>query len=104
MGLAGDRDFVPVALPDRIVIEIVRRRDLHAAGAKRGIGVLVGDDRNASTGQRQFDEFAEEVSVAFVVRIDGQCAVTEHGLGAGSRYHQMALAVGQRVAHVPHVA
>ena len=35
-----------VALADLEIVEVVRRRDLHRAGAFFGIGIFVGDDRN----------------------------------------------------------
>ena len=39
--------LVAVALPHCVVVEVVRRRDLDAAGAELRIDVLVGDDRDA---------------------------------------------------------
>ena len=45
------RQVVPLA--DLEVVEVVRRRDLHRAGALLGIGVVVGDDRDAPADQRQ---------------------------------------------------
>ena len=37
-----------VALADLVVVEVVRRRDLDAAGAELRVDVLVGDDRNVA--------------------------------------------------------
>ena len=48
-----------VALTDFIVVEVVRRRDLDAAGAELGVDVLVGDDRDEPIGQRQRDLLAD---------------------------------------------
>ena len=42
-----------VALADLEVVEVVRRRDLHRAGALLGVGIFVGDDRDAAADQRQ---------------------------------------------------
>ena len=41
-----DRQIVPAA--DLEIVEVVRRRDLHRAGAGLRIGVFVGDDRDAA--------------------------------------------------------
>ena len=42
-----------VALADLEVVRVVRRGDLHRAGAELRVDVLVGDDRDAPAGQRQ---------------------------------------------------
>ena len=42
-----------VALADLEVVEVVRRRDLHRAGALLGIGIVVGDDRDQAADERQ---------------------------------------------------
>ena len=104
MRLVGDRVLIAVALPHGVVVEVVCRRDLDAAGAELRVGMFVGDDRDTATGERQFDQFADQVPVALVLGVHRDRAVAEHGLRAGGGDHQMALAVGQRVAHVPHVA
>ena len=43
----------PVPLADLEVVEVVRRRDLHRAGALLGIGIFVGEDRDLAPDQRQ---------------------------------------------------
>ena len=45
------RQVVPLA--DLEIVEVVRRRDLHRAGALLRIGVFVADDRDAAADQRQ---------------------------------------------------
>ena len=45
------RQIVPLA--DLEIVEVMRRRDLHRAGAFFRIGVVVADDRNAAADQRQ---------------------------------------------------
>ena len=44
-----------VALPHFVVVGVVRRRDLDAAGAERRIGPFVGDQRDLAARQRQRD-------------------------------------------------
>ena len=43
----------PLSLADLEVVRVVRRRDLHDAGAERGVGVRVRDDRDLEPGDRQ---------------------------------------------------
>ena len=71
------------ALADLPVVEVVGRGDLDRAGALLGVGVGVGDDRDAPPDQRQADGLADEVGVARIVGVDGDAGVAEHGLGAG---------------------
>ena len=42
--------------------------------------------------------------VTFVLGIDGDRRVAEHGLGTGGGYHDVLVAAGDRVADVPEVA
>ncbi len=48
------------ALTHPPVVEIVRGRDLHGAGALRGIGIVVGHDRDAAADQRQDHLFPDQ--------------------------------------------
>ncbi len=93
--------FQAVALPDLIVVEIVRRRDLHAAGPELGIDVLIGDDWNGAPRQGQFELLADQALVALIARVHRNCHVPQHGLGTGGRHHHAAAAVGQRIADLP---
>ncbi len=80
-----------VALADFVVVEIMRRRDLHAAGAEFLVDVLVGNDRNLSAGERQFHHFADEMLVALIVRMHRDGGVAEHGFRACGGDDQMFL-------------
>src|SRR5690606_17515426 len=71
-----------VALADFIVVEVVGRGDLHAAGAELGVAVVVGDDRDAAAHQRQLDVAADQRLVALVFRVHGHGGVAEHGFRA----------------------
>ena len=48
---------------DLEIVEVVRRRDLHRAGALLRVGVLVGDDRDAAADQRQDRGLADQMPV-----------------------------------------
>jgi hypothetical protein len=97
-----------VALADRVVVEVVRRRDLHAAGAEFLVDVLVGDDRDGAVAQRQFQHPADQVGVALVARIDGDGDVAQQRLGTrgGDRQAAQAVdrAVGEFIDDMPHRA
>ncbi|MNF76730.1 hypothetical protein D3C84_588550 [compost metagenome] len=99
-----------MAFADFVVVEVMGRGDLHAAGAELGIAIVVGDDRDASAYQRQLDVGADQRLVALVVRVYRDGAVAEHGFRAGGGDYQVVLAVGglvavgQGVAQVPQAA
>lgn len=99
-----------VAFADFVVVEIVRRGDLHAAGAFFHIGVFVADDADAAADQRQNDLFADQVFIARIFRVDRHAGIAQHGFRTGGGDHQVVFAlggfraVGQRVAQVPHGA
>ncbi len=90
-----------VALADLVVVEVVGRRDLHAAAAEGRIDVIVGDDRDLAPGQRQAQGLAHEVPVALVLGVHRDRDVAEHGLRSRRRDDQVARAVGERIAQVP---
>ncbi len=52
-------ELVPLA--DLVVVEIVRRRDLHAAGAELSVDVAVGDDGDQPLGERQPQALSDQV-------------------------------------------
>jgi len=104
VGLRGDGVLVPVTQPDLVVVEIVSRGDLYAAGAELRIHVLISDHGDASAGEGQLDHLAEEVLVALIARVHGQGAVAEHGLRAGRGHDKVSGPIGQRIAHVPEMA
>ena len=77
------RQIVPPA--DLEIVEVVRRRDLDRARAFFRIGIVVGDDRNSASDQRQNHMLADQVRVALIVRMHRDRAVAEHGLGPRGR-------------------
>ncbi len=93
-----------VALADVVVIEVVRGRDLDAAGAEVGVDIVIADNRDLAVRQRQADHLADHVAVARVFRVYRHGGIAEHGFRARGGDHKMPGAVGQRVAEVPHVA
>ena len=93
-----------MALADRIVVGVVRRRHLHRAGAELAVDVVVGDDRDDPVRQRQPHAAADEAAVALVFGMDHHRHVAEHRLRPRRRHHQLAAAVLERIADVPQEA
>ncbi len=102
-----------VALSDRIVVGVVRRRDLDHPGAELAVDVGVGDDRDLAVAQGQPDGLADELGVALVVGVHHHRGVAEHGLGPrrgdDQRIEpggglQAAVRIDQRIADVPEEA
>ena len=60
--------FETVTGTDGVIVEIMRRSDFHATGSEFLVDVLVGDDRDFTIGQRQFDRLADQSLVTFVFR------------------------------------
>ena len=96
---------------DLEIVEVMRRRDLDRARAFFGIGIFVGDDRNAAADQRQDHVLADQMRVAFVVRMHRDRGVAEHGLGPrGGDHDEGRGIVGieglafQRIAQIPEAA
>ena len=101
----------PVPLADLEVVEVVRRRDLHRAGALLGIGVFVGNDRDLAADERQLHLGAglEQRRVARIVRMHGNAGIAQHRLRARRGDDDVVLVVArhllrQRIAEVVHVA
>ena len=99
-----------VALADGVVVEIVSRGDLDAAGAELGVHVAVADDGDFASDKGQPRAGADQVAVARVVRVHGEPGVAEHRFRSRRRDHDVVRAFGrapavqQRVADVPEVA
>ena len=90
-----------VALPHFIVIEIMGRRDLDAAGAELRVHVVVGYHRDGAVRQGQFHCLPHQFPVTLVVRVYRHRSVAQHGFGTRRGHHQTAVAVAARVADVP---
>ena len=108
-GQREDRDRLEVvALADFEVVEVVRRRDLHATGAELAVDHRVGDHRNRPAGQRQRDLLADERGVALVLGVHGHGDVAQQGLGARRRHDDARMwimsSVHRRIADLPQAA
>ena len=94
-----------VALADVEIVEVVRRRDLHRARALFRVGILVRDDRDAASDERQDRVLADEILVALVLRVHGHGDIAEHRLGTRRRDGDEPIGLAlDGVADVPEVA
>ena len=71
-----------VPLPCLEVVGIVGGSDFNNAGAELGIGHGIGNDRDLAIHQRQADSFAVQMFVSFIIGIDDQRGIAEHGFRA----------------------
>jgi hypothetical protein len=86
-----------VAPADLVVVEVVARSNLERAGAELRIDMLVSDDRQPATDERQQRRLPDEVEVAVVARAHGDGGVGEHRLGADGRNGDVPLAGLERI-------
>ena len=77
---------------------------LHGAGAEADLAVFIAHDGNFTVHDGQDAGLANQVLEALVLRVHGYACIAHHGLGTGGSHHQVAGAVGQRIADVPQVA
>ena len=92
-----------VALANLKVVRVVRRGDLHHAGALFHVGVLVADDRDFDVHQRQDDVAAVQMRIARVVFVDGHGGIAQHRLRAGRRQFKLLARLLDGVEQVPEV-
>ena len=88
------------------IVEVVRGRDLHHAGAEFGVGEIVEDDGDLAIHERQLHGLAVQIEIARVFGVDGDGGIAEHGLGPRGGDGDEA-AIGSAVhgiADVPQVA
>ena len=91
-----------MALPHRVVVGVVRRRDLDDAGAEVLVNVVVGNNGDFAPHQWQRDRLADQVLVALILRVHHHRHVAQHRFGSRGGHHQFfATAIGQRIGDVP---
>ena len=93
-----------VPLTHFVVIEIVRGRDFDATAAEFRIDISVADDGYVALRERQTHAPADQMTVAFVVRMHRDGGIAQHGLRSGGCDHEVAFAVEQRIAQMPQAA
>ena len=87
-----------------IVIKIMRRGDFDTAGTKFRIHIIVGNNRNFPVSQGQFDGFTNHILIAFIIGVNGDCGIAQHGFRTGGGDYNISAAVTERITHMPEVA
>ena len=77
---------------DLVVVEVVRGRYFDAACTELRIDIVVRDNRDVASNNRQDDLLADQVFVAFVIGVDGDRAVAEHGFRPRCSDSEMSIA------------
>ena len=96
--------FQLVAFADLEVVEVVRRGHLHRASAEFRIDIIIGNDWNQATHDGQHSKFADNIGVAFILRIYDDCRITQHGFRAcRCNCHETFRRTFNRVTDVIHV-
>ena len=104
-GIDDDRHRQVVALADLEVVRVVRRGDLHGPRAERGIGVRIGNDRNAHAVDRQYHILPDHREIALVLGVHGHRDIAEHRFRArGGHGDRLRGVVGERVLQVVELA
>ena len=93
MRLSCNGLFVAMALPDLVIVKVMGRGDLDATGTKLGIDIVVGNNRDASACQRQFNKLTQQVLVAFVTGVDSNSGIAQHGFWSGGGDDKVTLAI-----------
>ncbi len=82
------------ALADFIVVEIMRRGDLHRAGTLLRVGVFVRHDGNATACDRMIDMLANQRRVARVILVHRHRRIAQHGFRARGRHNNIVAVFG----------
>ena len=97
-----DVDLLQVmALTDFKVIEVVSRRNLHAAGTELFIHIIVSDDGDFSVCQRKLQFLSDQIFIAFVFRINSNSLVAEHSFRTSRCNDDAFGAVSSRITNFP---
>ena len=83
------------------VVEVVRRRDLHAARTEFAVDVFVGDHGNFAVGERKLQRLSDQMLIAFVFRMNGDGLVAEERFRTRRRHDDAFGAVGAGITDFP---
>ena len=86
---------------DQKVVRVVRRCNLHAAGAFFHVGVFIGNDRNFAAYKRNDNLFADKMRITLVGGVDRHGCIAEQRFGTGGRNDHIFVAVLDKVFDVP---
>ena len=90
-----------VAQADLKVVRVVRRRDLHNAGAEILLDIRIRDNRDFPIDERQDHRLANQRLIALVVRVHRHGGIAEHRLRTRCGQLNIARTIRKRIAQVP---
>ena len=103
--LIDNKDLLKaVAQSDLIVVGVMAGRHFNGAGAKAELNIVVGHDGKLPSDERQYGVFADKVSIALIVRVDGDAGVAQHGLRPGGGDDKFLIGVLDGVSDMPEKA
>ena len=96
-GIHDGRHVQVVAGAHRVVIRIVRRGDFHRAGTKLHIDVIISDDLELEViAEWVWQLLAHKIGIAFIVWVNGNGNVTQHGLYTGGGHDEVRFIIIKR--------
>ena len=84
-----------------IVIKVVSRGDLYTTSTKLHVNIIISNNGYFSISEWQINGFTNQVCIALIIWMYGNCTITEHGFRARSGNHHHLISTGNRVAHMP---
>ena len=93
-----------VTQADLIVVRIVARGHLHAAGAEVFFDVFVRHDRQLAPHQRENGRLADQMRIALILRMDGDARIAQHGFRTCRSDDHILVTILDRIADVPEMA
>ena len=105
IGVQDVDHFQIVALADFKVIEVVRRGDLDRTRARLRVSIVVANDRDHTTDERQFDVLANQILITLIRRINRNTRIAQHGLRPRGGHNDKAAGFARDgIAEVPEIA
>ena len=103
--VVDDTDHLQIVAQAHLkVVGIVGRGHLHGAGAEADLAVIITHNGDLTVHDGQDAGLADEVLEVLVLRVYRHAGVAHHSFRPGGGHHDIAAAVGQRVADMPQVA
>ena len=90
-----------MALPQGKIVDVVRGGYLDRPGTELAADPAVGHDGNLAAGEGQVKHLSPQAGVSFVVGVNGDRDIAQHGLGTGRRDGDERGLSHHRVANLP---
>ena len=96
----GDQwQIMPFA--DLEIVEVMGGRNLHRARALFRIGIVIGDHRDLTAGDRMVQQLADHLRIAGVVGMNGDGGVAKQGFRSRGCDDHLTGPIGQRIGEMP---